>query len=362
MALASAFFQGDPPLEACLTNDSAHLTRGASGNHVAKVQFALFAIDGLGIDDGELANKSYGESTAAAVLAYKTRRSIINPAYQSTPDDIVGKMTIASLDQDMLSKQGQPGPPQSTVCGSDQPRPFRPPSSAPPSFAPVRAGGPSLSLNFSVAGAPSAQPHEIALSRVGAAAAAIAQTRAVLAGLISFRPVGQPVLPPGTMANFDKVWRNFGPLKPPFPIKSEGEFPDINTLADFLRAIDSHYAHMQGVLAQAPKLFGTWSQDLLGPNVFAWTLVQPRVPGDPPGWPDGIYFGDVFARSNPNRQVEVVIHEPSHFKVGHNFQDVFAFSKSGWGKFDGSQTILNAWSYSMFVLDVAFNRTTPFPA
>ena len=64
------------------------------GEHVAKVQFALFALDSSAIDRNEVRSQTYGPSTAKAVLAYKTKRKIINTAYQSTPDNIVGKMTI----------------------------------------------------------------------------------------------------------------------------------------------------------------------------------------------------------------------------------------------------------------------------
>lgn len=120
MPLQSTLFQDDPDLQACLTNDRAHLTLGVSGEQVAKVHFALFATDGLAIDQEELESKTYGRSTARAVLSYKTRRSIINRAYQSTPDDIVGKMTIASLDQEMQAKEGKPAPAQLCLCGSDQ--------------------------------------------------------------------------------------------------------------------------------------------------------------------------------------------------------------------------------------------------
>ena len=52
-----------------------------------------------------LASSSYGPSTKAAVLAYKTRRQIINRSYQSTPDAIVGKMTIASLDAEVAARE-----------------------------------------------------------------------------------------------------------------------------------------------------------------------------------------------------------------------------------------------------------------
>lgn len=59
-------------------------------------------IDGYRIEPHEIASGRYGPSTAAAVLAYKKKRKIINRAYQTAPDNIVGKMTIAALDEDML--------------------------------------------------------------------------------------------------------------------------------------------------------------------------------------------------------------------------------------------------------------------
>jgi hypothetical protein len=59
-------------------------------------------LDGAKIDGQETRKNTYGTSTAAAVLTYKTKRRIINPAYQTKPDNIVGKMTIAALDREML--------------------------------------------------------------------------------------------------------------------------------------------------------------------------------------------------------------------------------------------------------------------
>ena len=101
MALFSNLLKGNANLAACQSNDAAHLTIGARGEHVAKVQFALFALDSAAIDRNEVQFQTYGPSTAKAVLAYKTKRKIINTAYQNTPDNIVGKMTITRLDQDM---------------------------------------------------------------------------------------------------------------------------------------------------------------------------------------------------------------------------------------------------------------------
>ena len=111
MALSSNLFRGNAALEACARDHPAHVTRGAIGDHVAKIQFALFALDALRIDRGELVAQKYGPSTAAAVLAYKKKRQIINRSYQQVADDIVGKMTIASLDSEMARRERIPKPP-----------------------------------------------------------------------------------------------------------------------------------------------------------------------------------------------------------------------------------------------------------
>jgi hypothetical protein len=101
MGLISRLFRNNEELEACLVDNSAHVTLGAQGEHVAKIQFALFSLDNLKIERAELVTQTYGSSTATAVLSYKTKRQIINQTYQTTPDSIVGKMTIASLDAEM---------------------------------------------------------------------------------------------------------------------------------------------------------------------------------------------------------------------------------------------------------------------
>jgi peptidoglycan hydrolase-like protein with peptidoglycan-binding domain len=102
MGLQSKLFRGDPALEGCLIRDSAHVQQGAMGNHVQKIQTALNRLDDLSINSGELAAKRYGPSTAAAVLAFKKKRHIVNLNYQTREDNIVGKMTIAALDKEML--------------------------------------------------------------------------------------------------------------------------------------------------------------------------------------------------------------------------------------------------------------------
>lgn len=121
MALTSQLFRGNKALEACEVKDPAHIKIGATGDHVAKIQFALFTLDRLVIDRQELVAQHYGKSTAAAVLAYKKRRKIINPSYQSTADNIVGKMTIASLDKDMQVRERVPKPPGDCLLSPSRP-------------------------------------------------------------------------------------------------------------------------------------------------------------------------------------------------------------------------------------------------
>jgi hypothetical protein len=97
MALVSRLFRGDAKLEAAAVNDAAHIVQGAAGLHVAKIQTALNLLDGAAIaSDG-----FYGAQTATAVRAYKEKRRIVNLSYQTKPDDIVGKMTIAAMDAGM---------------------------------------------------------------------------------------------------------------------------------------------------------------------------------------------------------------------------------------------------------------------
>ncbi|MBV8274369.1 MAG: hypothetical protein JO170_03785 [Verrucomicrobia bacterium] len=107
MALQSKLFLGDTKLEAAAVSDPAHIKIGAKGEHVRKIQFALTVLDGVNIaQDG-----AYGAETAAAVLAYKRKRNIINRSYQTQADDIVGKMTMVTLDTEMLRHEIVPHAP-----------------------------------------------------------------------------------------------------------------------------------------------------------------------------------------------------------------------------------------------------------
>jgi peptidoglycan hydrolase-like protein with peptidoglycan-binding domain len=104
--LQSALFRDDAKLEAAATSDPAHLLVGSSGAHVGKIQTALAILDGAVISPDEVQQTSYGSTTAGAVLEYKRKRNIVNRSYQTQADAIVGKMTMASLDAEMVKQEG----------------------------------------------------------------------------------------------------------------------------------------------------------------------------------------------------------------------------------------------------------------
>lgn len=111
MPLRCRLFRGNAALEACLVKDSAHVTPGTVGEHVQLIQRALVYLDVLGakfIKGDEYRNGEYGTTTSAAVLSFKQRRRIINFTYQTKADNIVGKMTIRRLDDEMATIQDRP--------------------------------------------------------------------------------------------------------------------------------------------------------------------------------------------------------------------------------------------------------------
>ena len=119
MALKSEYLKGDRRLEAAAVSNPAHVTPGSRGDHVGKIQRVLITLDEADIDDNELREARYGTSTADAVFDYKNddRRKIINKAYQSSPDKIVGIMTMASMDREMFDRQL--GDPDADFIGFD---------------------------------------------------------------------------------------------------------------------------------------------------------------------------------------------------------------------------------------------------
>ena len=117
MSLRSRLFRGDSKLEAAAVSNPAHIALGAIGNHVTKIQHALLLLGDQGIALAEREGKRYGPSTATAVLAFKTKRDIVNRGYQTQADNLVGIMTIAALDTEMFAGEQVRGSVQTITCG-----------------------------------------------------------------------------------------------------------------------------------------------------------------------------------------------------------------------------------------------------
>jgi len=101
----------------------------------------------------------YGSATATAVLAYKRKRDIVNRTVQATADNIVGKMTMTTLDREMQSEElKQP------FLRQASPAPRRPaprrglPKIPPPPTPGTPRGGAVRSFSVRDAGAPTPPP------------------------------------------------------------------------------------------------------------------------------------------------------------------------------------------------------------
>lgn len=106
MPLRSALFSDSKELQACLGSDAAHVVPGARGEHVARIQSALVRLRVLEVGNAISEAGHYGPHTTAAILTYKRAFKIINRSYQNSADNVVGRMTIASLDHAIFVLDG----------------------------------------------------------------------------------------------------------------------------------------------------------------------------------------------------------------------------------------------------------------
>src|SRR4051812_4530439 len=100
MALLSQLFPGDAKLDAASFSDPAHITPRRQG--AARRQDP-----GSAQSPGrrpDRVDSQYGPKTAAAVVAFKTKRNILNTAGKI--DNIVGIKTMAALDTQLLKGTG----------------------------------------------------------------------------------------------------------------------------------------------------------------------------------------------------------------------------------------------------------------
>jgi len=117
MPLRSDHFTKPPNsrLEGCLLNDPQHVTPGNSGEHVRLIQIAL----GKLLPTFLVIDGKYGPNTAAAVVDYKNQRGILRKG-QLSADNIVGKQTIKSLDDEMVEQEKLQRLPSRFVCMTEE--------------------------------------------------------------------------------------------------------------------------------------------------------------------------------------------------------------------------------------------------
>lgn len=357
MPLKSALFSGDAALEACAVSDPAHLTLGVSGPHVGKVQKALLTLGAGVIAPDEIARTRYGNTTAASVLAFKTKRGIVNRAYQSTPDNIVGKMTIAVLDREIADFEAASGRCPSCVFG-------RGTRNLTVAFDPSDPTSLPLWLQ---------SPRLVALTFVGSARIWNALAIAWLDYLIG---MAMQKLGNGSA----RSW-NFDGADPETAAAARTHFKAdkaADTLGQ-LRRVRSVYALVSHVLSNADGFFG---EDLLDPGNYAyafpgslfWSVNDQRR---------RLFFCRKFISDDgvfpngPLFRTAVIVHEAAHFverQVGHSASELPVpdgspvnttgnVSGHNYAQMTPQDAFENAYSYAQFALHAFMGRDyrlTPF--
>lgn len=108
-------------LRDCLNFDPAHIQPKDEGKHVAVIQDVLEILRQRLPDLGLLQIKNdprgvYGKDTADAVKKYKEINNIVRTGQPL--DNIVGRMTITQMDNDLINAPPLPGPPKPVVINA----------------------------------------------------------------------------------------------------------------------------------------------------------------------------------------------------------------------------------------------------
>jgi hypothetical protein len=357
MPLQSQLFQGDAKLEACLIQDSAHVTKGAVGDHVAKIQFALGVLGDLRIAENELSAQTYGPSTAAAVLAFKTQRNIINRSYQTTADDIVGKMTIAALDREMFDEENQASPCEFCLMNA------RGGDIEPSGLASTQSG--RASLNFAI----TAQP--------------VAQTLTARDAALQAVPLALFWATLGAISELDTLLA----LKFLADLQKNPKlaFPSVFDIVNTHFHLDHDPRHLRQNLLRLRQVFGLIQTTLNQASKFfqngPLSSKSPFADAPMGGFQlphtqfNHITFRPGFLNCGPNTRAAMVVHECAHFVGGLNVITHFAMefpvpqgAPQGKGFTRNYQNLLvgealrNASSYAAYAIHAATLQDSRFGA
>ncbi|HEY5743771.1 MAG TPA: hypothetical protein VIS99_14670 [Terrimicrobiaceae bacterium] len=345
MALQSQLFRGESKLEAAAMSDPAHIVQGATGEHVRKIQLALIQLDGATLKpDG-----SYGPATARAVLTYKQKRNIVNRSYQSQADNIVGKMTIAALDREMVLKENEPSDDTGRIHCRSFPFPFSPPILN-VSFA---VGGLSVAAP-PVAQSSTSSPRAQALGRIQSAAIEVSSA------LNFIRLRGAQFLSGLPEAQFAAS----EPLKALNTHFKLDQHPKPLEHLDFLARV---YTRIGVVLARADEIFADDPRTGDFANAFPGGFNEPNHPQH-----GKIRFGPAYANKGILFQTGVIIHEGAHFvdrTIGHFASELPPLagtpveSAKNYIQLNSTEAARNAYTYAQFALHAFRNfdkRIVPF--
>jgi len=331
MPLQSELFRGDRRLEACLIDNAAHITPGSVGDFVAKIQIALLTLEDLDIQPSELLAKRYGPSTAAAVLGYKTRRRIINFTYETQADNIVGKMTIESLDREMLAQEP---PDTGTACYLDDALITGRP-------APSPVGG-NLGVVPAVVTATGTSPSDRAKGLKADAALWAAAATGKLGLVASLLANNDPNVTNTT------AWRG---LETHFHISTAANS------ATFIADLSRFYSFIEITISRAATLF---VDDLTNPTDFAYAF-KGRFHTDPALAQGQLHFCPEYLKLGPLMATAVIVHESAHYVdrtidhfaselPGPHGSPVGAGHTKNYDQLNADEAKQNAYSYAQFAL------------
>jgi hypothetical protein len=324
-------------------DNAAHVTLGASGDHVVKIQIALLTLEEVSINPAELSGRRYGSSTADAVLSYKQKRNIINFSYQTQADNIVGKMTISSMDREMLEQEV----PDDTGAGC-----FLDDSliSGGATGAGERKGhallGFAISASFTPVTSAGLTPSDRAKGLKGDAAtwaAAATNKLGLVAGLLASPDPSDPDFVKRTTA-----WHG---LETHFHISTHAN------PAGLVADLSKFYGFIEITISRADTLF---VDDLANTTDFAYAF-RGGFHTDPAKAQGQLHFCPEYLKLGKLMATAVIVHESSHYAditIDHFASELppFAGSPVGAGhtknydQLNADEAKQNAYSYAQFAL------------
>ena len=261
------------------------MTKGAAGDHVSRIQIALLALDGASIDQAELNARRY------PARCYPIKRSVrlSTSATKNRQTALVGKMTIAALDKEMVEFERLMN--SAPVCHCrDFPRAQNAVGSRRPTFLLAFAASPGI-----VGAILTGTPREQALGRLGLAKLLVVKARDFIrlgtAQILSGLPIGD--------------FKNTEPRK---ALVTHFKINQIRNPVDHLNRLDRVYQLIASTFASASTIFidDPTTGDFANAHLGGFFHKADPVLGK-------IRFGPAYGGKGELFQTSVLVHEGAHF-------------------------------------------------